>query len=450
VEESGTPAVAVVATGFMRQAQVTARAMGIPTALVEYPGVIPTDTEEEYDDKVTHAVVPGIVAGFASRKEATSTNEDIDVDPEPKALVFRGSLDAVHAFFEERLWSDGLPVIPPTNDRVETFLRCCDRDPDEVLGVLAPELREATVWSVAVNGVMAGCRPEYMPVLVGVVEAISDPEFLIEDAGATPGWEPLVVLSGPIIEDLDLNTETGVMRIGRRANSTIGRFARLYMRNVAGFRIPPGKSDKGTIGFTFPVALGEAEATCREMGWPTFGEDRGFAGGQSAVTVQSVVAISAPIYSGGTPEQLLEPIAYHMATTCGPWASMGVYNGRWHPLLLLSPSVARRLAAGGITKDDIREYLYNNARIEIDWFERYQLGIGGKYRTFAELAGGSVEPQYAQSDDPKRLVPVLMRPEWTNIVVAGDPGRNQSKIYVNNHKHGPPVSKAVLPLRPRG
>src|SRR5213595_534129 len=87
---------------------------------------------------------------------------------------------------------------------------------------------------------MAGCRPEYMPVLVAIVEAIAEPVFRVEDAGSTPGWEPLVIVSGPIAGALDLNHGQGVMRVGRQANTTLGRFLRLYLRNVAGLRIPPG------------------------------------------------------------------------------------------------------------------------------------------------------------------------------------------------------------------
>src|SRR5438876_447497 len=97
-------------------------------------------------------------------------------------------------------------------------------------GVGLPENRAATVWSIAVNAVMAGCRPEYMPVLLAIVEAIAEPIFRVEDAGSTPGWEPLVIVSGPIATRLDLNHGQGVMRVGRQANSSLGRFLRLYLR----------------------------------------------------------------------------------------------------------------------------------------------------------------------------------------------------------------------------
>src|SRR5262249_16216911 len=142
-------------------------------------------------------------------------------EPVPRDIVFKGTYEEVQDFFDERMWADGLPVAPPTIKRVEEFLKFTDRAPEEVLGIVQPDFREATIWNVAVNGVMAGCRPEYMPVLIAVTEAMIDPKFFVEDAGSTPGWEPLIILNGPIIKELDFNYGGGVMRIGRRANTSI-------------------------------------------------------------------------------------------------------------------------------------------------------------------------------------------------------------------------------------
>ena len=125
-------------------------------------------------------------------------------------------------------------------EKVDNFLKFMERQPGEIIGKLLPENREATVWNVAVNGVMAGCRPEYMPILLAAVDAIADPEFRIQDGGATPGWEPLIILNGPIIKQLGFNYETGVMRPGRQANTSIGRFLKLYIMNIAGLRYHPG------------------------------------------------------------------------------------------------------------------------------------------------------------------------------------------------------------------
>ncbi|MBM3345022.1 MAG: hypothetical protein FJY55_00755, partial [Betaproteobacteria bacterium] len=203
-EETGVPGVAIVSTGFMKQAKATARAMGVPDiSIAEYPGVIPMDSADTLADKVWNSVVPAVVEALSTNTTQSAADE---AEPGPRDLVFSGTLDEVQEYFDAREWSDGLPIVPPTKAKVEAFLAWTDRDPGEVIGVLPPEFREATVWSVAVNGVMAGCRPEYMPILLGIAEAISDPEFRLVDAGATPGWEPLVVVSGQIVDALEFNT----------------------------------------------------------------------------------------------------------------------------------------------------------------------------------------------------------------------------------------------------
>jgi hypothetical protein len=446
-EDAGVPAVAIASTGFLAQAQAIARLLGVShVPVVEYPGTIPMDSEETIRRKAAELLAPAVLDALLASGARNGDGAETDPEPGPREVIFSGGLDAVQEFFESRMWTDGLPIVPPTVARVEAFLAHTPRSADAVLGVLAPEHRAATVWSVAVNGVMAGCRPEYMPVLVAVVEAIADPEWRIQDAGSTPGWEPLVVVSGPIVERLGFNTGSGLMRVGNRPAATIGRFLRLYMRNVAGLRVPPGTTDKGSIGATFNVALGEDERAIHELGWDPMRVELGFSPDDDVVTVQSVVAISPPIYTGGAdPERQLEMLAYFLGTTCNPWVFTALMYRKWSPLLLLSPSVAQVMVEHGWSKDDIRSYLFEHASIEARWLEVYPHHVGagssGDLRTF--VAEGTAPPRWADSEDPSRLVPVLLRSEWTNIVVAGDPGRNQSRFYINNHEQGFPVSRAV-------
>src|SRR5207247_10499552 len=118
-------------------------------------------------------------------------------------------LDEVSRFFYENDWSDGLPIVPPTPERVAEFLRWTDLSYETELGVLLPDQRRATVWNVAVNGVMAGCRPEYMPILVALIEAMADPRYGVEHSGNTPGAETLIILNGPLIKELGFNFEQG-------------------------------------------------------------------------------------------------------------------------------------------------------------------------------------------------------------------------------------------------
>jgi hypothetical protein len=457
-EQQGVESIAIVSTGFLRQADAITRALGIPhLPVAEYPGTIPTDTPEVRLAKSREAVAPTVIDlllksdGQADR-DAEAEREapgaaTAEPEPAPRSIVFSGTLDQVDDFFYERLWTDGLPVVPPTLERVDEFLRHTHRGPEEVLGVLAPDYREATVWSVAVNGVMAGCLPEYLPILIATVEAIADPGFRIQDGGSTPGWEPLVIVSGPVVQRFGFNTETGLMRVGRRANTSIGRFLRLFMRNVAGLR--PGTTDKGSIGTTFNVALAEDDAATANVGWPPLRVERGFTLEDDVVTVQSVYAISPPVYSGGTASDHLDALGYILGATGGHWISAGLEFRQFHPLLLLGPSVARVLAEAGLSKDDVRQELYARAKVEAHWVDRWAVpsGVASSERLTKLIERGDAPPDFAENDDPHRLVPALLGPEWTNIVVAGDPGRNQSRFYIQNHAQGSPQSRRVeLPV----
>ncbi len=441
-ERAGIPSVSIVTTPFMQQAAVVCKGVGLPSLpIAEYPGVPMTDGSDTVAKKV-EMLLPQIIAGLSGARDTART---ATAEPSPRDVVFRGTLDEIQERFHANLWTDGLPIIPPTRERVERFLARTRRAPDEVIGRLLPENRTATVWSIAVNGVMAGCRPEYMPVLIAIVEAIADPIFRAEDAGSTPGWEPLVIVSGPVVRRLDLNHGQGVMRVGRQANTSLGRFLRLYLRNVAGLRIPPGAGDKGSIAGSFNVALAEDEEAATALGWPTFGQDQGFSRDDSIVTVQSVVSISPPIYSAGT--RALEHariLADVFGGACAYWSAIGMKYARWEPLLVLGPSIAAVLAGDGWSKDEIRRYLHEHVTITARQAETYALQVGATAFTLdAHVKGGVLPAAYAASSDPERPVPVFVQPDKIGILVAGDPGRNQSKGYINNHIQGGRVSRKV-------
>ncbi len=439
-ERLGLRSVSLVCEAFHAQAEAIAGVYGIrDLPLAVYPGVVMTDSDEVFEQKVATHLVDQVIQGFA--RQVTSVPRS--VEPGPRDIVFHGTLDDVQEHFLDRLWSDGLPVVPPTIDRVERFLRYTDRRPEDVLGILPPEDRQATVWSVAANGVMAGCRPEYMPILIAVVQAVADHSFGLEHAGSTPGWEPLITFSGPVARELDFNCEGGVLRVGRQANTSIGRFLKLYIRNVAGLRISPGTTDKGAIGYTFNVVLPENETAVRQLGWPTYGEERGFGPDENGVTVQSVLAISPPIYSQGSRAvDHLDAIADIFGQgTCGAWTPIGVKWGKFHPLLVLGPAVAQVIAADGWTKDDIRRHLHERARMPYDLFVRR----GNQVSAFdiAAYVRDGLAPEAYSRPDADGTVPVFPWPEAIGIVVAGEPGRNQSRGYINNQVQGPPVSRKV-------
>ena len=142
--------------------------------VVTYPGVIQTHEPETIRKNVEKGLAEEIAKALTILAEkAESAGRELD----EREIVFRGTLEEVNHYFQKKLWSDGLPIIPPTIKKVEEFLKYTDRSPSEGLGVLPPRNGEATVWKVAVNGVMAGCRPEYMPILIAIVEVMADREL---------------------------------------------------------------------------------------------------------------------------------------------------------------------------------------------------------------------------------------------------------------------------------
>ncbi|MFH1485539.1 MAG: hypothetical protein ABIH46_05665 [Chloroflexota bacterium] len=428
--------------GFEQLARRTAEVHGVPDlALAVYPGVIMTDGGEELRDKVEKTMVAQVLLGLTGHLQIVSGQ----AEPEQRDIVIQGAFDEVQEFFMRNLWTEGLPIVPPTPERVERFLRFTDRSPEEVIGVLGPENREATVWNVAVNGVIAGCRPEYMPVLLAVVDTISDPELCVHEAGGTPGPEPMIMLNGPIIKELDFNCGQGVMKVGRQANTSVARFLKLYMRNIAGLRI--GTFDKGTIGYTYNLVLAENEDVVADLGWQPFSVDQGFQSGDNVVTVRSIRAVTAPIYSAGsTARECAEAIADILGPTCSYSTHLGLKYRNFHPFVVISPSIAHVLVRDGWTKTHLREFLYKNCKTTATAVDKWLWRIGHTDFSLARMLEAGEAPEGFAGTNANRLVPVFPQADQIGIVIAGDPDRNQARGYVPNHP--PPVSRKIeLPGR---
>lgn len=441
IEKLGIPTASIIGSGFLKQAEVVSKGLGVPLAIGVYPGAPMVDSEEELIRKVEESLAPGLLEGLIGKIQTLENEEE---QPDIKKVVFSGTLDEVQDYFYQKMWTDGLPIIPPTRQRVESFLAYTDRPPEEVIAILPQEGREASIESIAVTGVLAGCRPEYMPILIAIIEAMSDPVFRIQDCGSTPGWEPVVIIGGPIIKELDFNFGQGMMRFGRKSNTSIGRFVRMYLRNICGYRIPPGAGDKGSIGQSFLVAMAEDEDSALEFGWPTYAQDRGFALQDNIVTVHSVVSISSPIYSAG--DRAIDHVqqwADLVGSSFTYWAHTGFKTGMWNPLIVSSPSVAKVIAKEW-TKDQVRQYLYNHIKVTAQKITHYAQMTSTPTFSLKNLVDGGILPkEYALSDDPERLLNVIIHPSMVEIIVAGDPGRNQSRAYMGNHIQGPPTSRKI-------
>lgn len=219
-------------------------------------------------------IEPGVVerlkirfneTGLKSRRIEIGADED-----EQEAMDARG-------------WSDGLPLVPPTEERVLRMLDGAARDPQEVLGLVPPDLAPATVEKIATNSVMAGCKPEYLPVVLAAVEAVLDERFAMHGVLATTMFVgPVIIANGPVRRHIGMNAKGNVLGQGNRANASIGRALQLVIRNIGGGR--PREADRATLGnpgkYTYCFAEDEEGSS-----WEPLSVERGLAAGKSAVTV---------------------------------------------------------------------------------------------------------------------------------------------------------------------
>ena len=434
----------MVCEGFLGQAAATSVGLGMPdlpvATIVGHPGA---QSVEEIRENVFNVTAEQVVDNLLTQPEETV----LAAEPSAKEIVFRGTFEEVNEYFHERDWTGGLPIVPPTIEKIEEFLSFTDRKPEESLGIVLPESRAVTIWTIAVNGVMAGCRPEYMPVLVALGEAMADPTYGVEHSGNTPGAETLIILNGPIIKELRFNYEQGVMRDGFMANTSVGRFWRLALRNIAGFLLH--KTDKGTYGNTFRVVLAENEDAIAKIGWQPFSADMGFAAGDNTVMITRLTGGGVlPSVTGSTPEAMMPYLADGVAKQTGweiAFTVGGLSVGTLRPILILSPILAQTIARAGWSKNDVKRYLYDHARTPAWRVETLMdKWVDFRINTLKRQVNlGRLPQAFHASDDPNRLVPIVVDPNDFIVLVSGDPLRTNAYSFTHNGHLGFPTGKKI-------
>ena len=263
--------------------------------------------------------------------------------------------DDIEACYE-RGWSDGLPVVPPTDARILRMLQGTRRAPDEIIGDVPPNLTPITVEKVAINAVLAGCRPEYMPVVLAALEAALMPEATMHGVLCTTCFSsPILVINGPIAKRIGMNAGINCLGPGNRANATIGRALQLIIRNVGGGR--PGELDRAVLGgpgkYTFCFAENEEDPT-----WTPLSVARGFAPGTDTVTLFQGDGIQGFIdQRSRTPEELIQSLARSLMAV-GNWKLCEFTNA----MLVLVPEHYAIFRDAGWDRDRITEELHNALR----------------------------------------------------------------------------------------
>lgn len=304
--------------------------------------------------------------------------------------------------------TDGLPVIPPTQVRVERMLCAHDVDPDEVVAELAPLFGKATWRDIAINAVLAGCRTEALPVVGAIAEALADDEFgLMSIATTTGAVAPLAIVNGPITQALAMNSGGNALGPGNGANATIGRAASLLIRNIGGAR--PGEFDMATLGqpAKYTCCFAENEAASP---WSALHVERGFPPDSSVVTVFAAVGfVEIADSCSEKPEDLAQTFAESMMIAGG--LGKHALLGSGEPLIILPPDVARAFADAACSKDDVKKLIYERAVMPLE-------RLAPSVRAYVhELSGASVS-----------MLRVAERPEDIVIAVAGGVGAKAAHI----------------------
>lgn len=391
-EAVGIPTVSLVCEGSERQALATGRGLGfdrLPLAVLR--GHVDAQSFDDMIASFVEHTLDQVIAGLTTPIEL---DEHAVAEPAALDVVASGTIDEIHRLFVERGWSDGLAIIPPTRERVEAFIAPSGHDPWRVLGAARPSGRDVTVWSIAVNAVMAGCRPEQLPVLLAIAEALLDPHYGVEHSGNTTGADALVIVNGPVIDDLGFNHGPGALRDGSgAANTVVGRWLRLVLRNVFGFTAD--EHDKATFGNSARVVLAEDEAVLSEIGWPTVAAEFGHPLGADAVTIARMNSgIIVGSVFGATPEQIVSYLADGLSRVTG-WDLTHIYGlgqGQQRPLLVLSPVLARVFGAAGWSKARVRRV----GRPRSSGPHRLST------RETRGRRGGRSEPRQCLRDEPRR------------------------------------------------
>jgi hypothetical protein len=312
--------------------------------------------------------------------------------------------EAVLAEFCKREWCDGLPIVPPTEDRVRAML--AGRNGDRVLGAMPPLWRQATLEKLAINAVMAGCEPAYFPIIIAAVEAVLDPAFNLYGVQATTHpVAPLIVVNGPYGKSVGVHGGQGCFGPGFRANATIGRAMRLILMNIGGAW--PGRGDMATQGspakFSYCIAENE-ELSPWEPLQP--GDTVTVYGGEPPHNVNDHVATTAAA--------VLTNVA-NTAITLG--SNVGAYFTQAQLMVVLGPEHAKTVAGDGLSRADVQRFVYENARLPLSLLKLS--GMHGMHDWPAWMNAMT---------DPDARPPRVPSPDDVFVLVAGGSGKHSCVV----------------------
>ena len=397
IEKRNTPTATLINTGFRTDAQSASGLKGMPGLRTIPESVacecsVQTEIETGVNQIMTD-VVAALTRPLSPREQDTRAPQR-----ELTRIVFSGDSNEINRFFYRRGWSDGLPLVPPTEEAVAEMLEGTDLPPDHLIARLEPRFGHATVEKIAVNAVMAGALPIHLPVILAVVEALADKNGGFGTYGCSTGsWAPFTLVNGPIREEIQINYGSGALSPGNIANAAIGRAVSLIAKNIAGAR--KGIEDMGVLGNPAKYSQVMAEDETSNP-WEPEHVSRGFAAGDNTVTLFFPNSYNQLWPYGTDAEGVLLSLVYNMMP-----ARSGALT-----LIILPPPHAKTLANSGWTKDKIKTYIATKAVVPAYQHPAF-------YGT--DLAASNKDHVLR---DTMTQVPLMRDAECMRIIVAGGPG----------------------------
>jgi len=369
-------------------------------------------------------VIDDIVKALTTPLTEAEKNPKIEVEGcEPITVTaesYTAAIEKLNQLFLDNRWSDALPIVPPTREAVDWMLTGTSRSPNEVVGRVAPKNGLATIEKIAINAVMAGAKPEYLPVIIAAIEGLTDKSYdLLHLQTSTGSITPVIIVNGPIVKEIGMNSKIGFLGDGWRANSTIGRAVNLCLINL-GWTWPQ-VNDQGLMGrpevycgFTF--AENEEDSP-----WPPYHVRHGFKPDQSTVTVSSGMVYDRMGPGGAVSPQTMKEALNTLAWMVARMGTPATYSFRtWiymkKYIITIHPALARALAKAGYTPESLAQWLYEHARFPYKDLRPRDTAALRKY-----MKKGLIPPEVLTEEDLKqgRSIPAVISPDQLHIFVAG-------------------------------
>ena len=414
IAKRGKVALTVCSTAFVNLGRAQQTALGapdLPIAVVPHP--FGTRKRDELSAIAEQCVAE--IARLACEAPAASAMSAATAIPRATLVEAPEGLEEINALYMERRWADGLLIVPPTEERVERMLAHAKRPRDEVIATIAPRYGAATVERIAINAVMAGCKPEYLPVLIAAAQAVATKAFHLQAIQATTNPAAVwLVVNGPIAQRLGVNSGGNCLGPGAWANGTLGRALRLVLQNVGGGL--PGDMDKATQGqpakWTFCCAENEDANP-----WEPLHVERGYASSDSTVTVVGALGTWNMNITEKEPENVIAMIGDTMQY---PASSDYIHGGA--PWVLLSPQHAQLFKEAGWSKAEVKRRLWEASKM------RAGRSLGSEFERLKNARAAELG-----DITPDTIIPISVQPDDITLLVAGGAGSHTVFVPVSAH-----------------